>query len=494
VLNTTADGIPTQRATKQRLPGLVNTPLLVQGRRLVALTSRGLVAVYEVGSGSGNEALTPIATREAESGSLLARFGFLNKGHVWVAGPQLNKLTILPTSDRLPVSNIDRDYQGDTFDHPLQTRGDLLIHVRRPAGKAGAVVAAMQMKTGRPLWETEVASSPAGPPAADPKGMQIATLSASGSAFLVDRKAMRSRVVNRAEKLKTRQKLPPFDHCLDLGQGRLVASADEGEVLLHYRPSLPRGALQAIQLAGPARGAPVVWGDGFVVPTRPGPGFLSTSEEGQQWGRPFQPPLSPGVSYDWISPAVYGSGEDAQLVLSDGVKKVYLLSRVASPQPHLTATAAADISTAPLATRIAVVGDLAVAGAADGSLAVFELPTLASKPNVNLGAVITWGPYTVGQNVVLATATEELVCLDDQAKVLWRQPFTHGPPAGQPIAGNGSAVMLWQQGGHSRIDLSGGEEGAFVPLPQPVVAGPVPFGKRLVVSAYDGTLLIVNQP
>ena len=494
VLNTTADGIPNQRATQRRLTGLVNTALLAQGRRLVALTSRGQVAVYEIGSGAGDEALTPIATRKPESGAQLARFGFLNQGHVWVAGPKLNKLTILPTSDRLPVSNIDRDYQGDTFDHPLQTAGDLLIHVRRPADRAGAIVAAMAMKTGKPQWEIELAAPPAGPPAADPAGMQIGAITASGEAFLVDRKAMRSRVVNRAEKTNSRQKLPPLDHCLDLGQGRLVAAADKGNMLLHYRPSLPRGALQTIELAGPASCEPVVWGDGFVVPTQTGQVFLYTSEAGQSWGSPFQPPLEPGVTYAWNSPAVYGSGENAQLVLSDGSKKIYLLSRVAAPQPHLTATASAEISTAPMNTRIAVVGDLAVAGTEEGSLTVVELPTLASKPSVKIQSAVTWGPFTVGQHIVLATATEELICLDDQANIAWRQSLAHGPPAGLPVTHQGGLVLLWQQGGISRLELTSGEEAAYVPLPQPVVAGPVPFGKRLVVSAYDGTLLIVDQP
>ena len=494
VLSTTADGIPNQRATSRRLAGLVNTKLLTQGRRLVTLTTRGEVAVYEVGSGTGDEALTPIATRKAESESLIARFGHLGKGHVWVAGPKLSKLTILPTSDRLPVDNIDRDYLGDTFDHPLQSRGDLLIHVRRPADQAGAIVAATQMSSGLPKWETELGSPPAGSPAADASGMQIGTISASGAAYLVDRKAMRSRVVNQAAKTKSHRKLPPFNQSLALGQGRLVASADAGERLLHFRPGLPRGALQAISLVGPITCDPVVWGEGFVVPTRTGQVFLYNSDDGEQWGSPFQPPLAPGVTYHWNSPAVYSSGDNSQLVLSDGSKKVYLLSRADSPRPHLTATTDADISTSPLNTRFAIVGDLAVAGAEDGSLSIFALPSLTSNSSVNIGATVTWGPFTVGQNLVLATATEELICLDQHAKIVWRQPLAHGTPAGRPILHEGGLVLLWQQGGLSRVDLHGGDEAAYVPLPQPVVAGPVPFGKRLAISAYDGTLLIVNHP
>ena len=494
VLNTNADGIPDQRATSRRLSGLANTDMLTQGRRLVVLTTRGQVIVYEVGSGAGEDALTQIAQRDPERGSLLARFGFLSKGHAWVAGPKLNKLAILPTSDRLSVTTIDRDYDGDTFDHPLQTSGDLLVHVRRPADQAGAIVAAMEMSTGQPKWETELAAAPAGPPAADASGMQIGALSACGSAFLVDREAMRNRVANRAEKLSSRQKLPAFDASLDLGRGRLVASAEAAQVLLHFRPGLPRGALKTVKIVGPASCPPVVWGDGFVVPTQAGQVFLYNSEDGQQWGSPFQPPLAPGATYDWHPPAVYGSGNEAQLVLSDGREKVYLLSRVESPQPHLTADTKVDLSTAPLNTGFAVVGELALAGAEDGSLSVFELPSLAAKASVKIGSQVIWGPFGVGENVVLATATEEIVCLDSQANVAWRQPLAHGPLAGRPIVHDGGLEVLCQQGGLMRIDLASGEEAAFVPLPQPVVAGPVPFGRRLVVSSYDGTLLVIDHP
>ncbi|MGI9430222.1 MAG: PQQ-binding-like beta-propeller repeat protein, partial [Bythopirellula sp.] len=494
VLNTTADGIPNARATQQRLSGLVDTALLTSGRRLVALTSRGEVAVYEIGSGAGEDSLTPIATREPERGTLMARFGKLGKGHVWVAGPKLNKLTILPTSDRLPVSNIDRDFLGDTFDHPLQTVGNLLIYVRRPEGVAGATVGAMDMEAGQVQWETELASSPAGPPAADPAGMQIGTVTASGTAYLVDREAMRNRVADRAEKPGSRQQLPPLNQSLDLGQGRIVASGDGGAVLLHFRPGLPRGALQTIALAGPASCPPVLWEDGFVVPTQTGQVYLYTSDDGEQWGSPFQPPLQPGVTYHWQPPAVYLAGESSQLVLSDGSKKVYLLRRDTSPRPHLTATASADVNTAPLNTGFAVVGDLAVAGADNGSVAVFALPDLAAQPSVDIGATITWGPFPVGDHVVLATSTEELIALDDQAQVAWRQSFAHGPPAGQPIVQDGGLVLLWQQGGLSRLDIATGDEATFVPLPQPVVAGPVPFGSRLVVNTYDGTLLVVDRP
>ena len=118
-------------------------------------------------------------------------------------------------------------------------------------------------------------------------------------------------------------------------------------------------------------------------------------------------------------------------MLSDGKERVYLLARESKPQPHLTAVEAVDLSTAPLNTHFAITGDIAVAGANDGSLSVFELPDLASKPSTNLQALVTWGPFTVGQNILLATAAEQLVCLDDQASIVWQQSLNHGPPTGK---------------------------------------------------------------
>ena len=203
------------------------------------------------GSSDGDGSLTQIAQRKPTSNDLIARYGYLDQGHVWVAGPRLNKLAVLPTSDRLSVSNIDEDYAGDTFDHPLQTSGNLLIHVRRPAGKAGAIVGAMNMKTGQPTWEVELATSPAGPPATDQAGMQIGAISSTGLAYVVDREAMRNRVVNSAEQSATRRKLPAFDDSLDLGEGRLLAFVEGEKTLAHFRPGLPRNALRTLKLVGP---------------------------------------------------------------------------------------------------------------------------------------------------------------------------------------------------------------------------------------------------
>ena len=222
------------------------------------------------------------------------------------------------------------------------------------------------------------------------------------------------------------------------------------------------------------------------MPTRTGQVFLLSAEDGSQLGSPFQPPLAPGVSYDWRQPAVYGERSDSALVISDGQQKVYLLKRETSPEPHLSAISSVDLKSSPLNTGLAIVGNLAVAGSEDGSLSVFSLPDLSTKQSVNLGAQVVWGPFSIGNIIVLATVTDELICLDDQANIAWRQSLTRGPLAGKPMAQDEELLVAWQIGGLSRILLSDGSEAAFIPLEQPTISGPVPFGNRLIVSTHDG--------
>ena len=495
VIGTDSDGLPTELDNSRRLVGLVNTPFLRKGRRLVALTSRGQVTVFEVSSAEGDEALTQIATRDPERGDPVARFGLLHDGHVWVAGKELNKLAVLPTGNRLPVKDTDNDYSGDTFDHALQTVGDLLIHVRRPRRKAGAIVAAMETGSGKALWETELAVPLAGAPVIDEEQLRIVAVTASGAAYTLDRQAMSRRVQDQSEHLTVgRRALPPLEESVNLGQGRLALATVGATRMMHFRPGDSAGELDSPKLASPLSCSPVAWRDGFVVPTTGGQVFFFAGESAEQMGTPFQPALKPGVEYHWLTPAPFHAGDDSLLVLSDGVEKIFTLTFANDPEPHLEAIAESDVGTSPLNTRFVVLGKNACAGTMDGRIAVFGLPGLGAKSHINLAAEITWGPFEVDDFAVLVTDTDELVGLDSRAQIAWRQPLAHGPAAGMPVVVDGALFVAWQTGGLSRIALADGSETEHLPLRQSITAGPVPFGNRMVVASSDGTLLVVDRP
>ena len=478
-----------------RLKGLVNTPLQLENRRLVMLTSRGEVAVFEVGTGDGSTALTLLAKRDAVGRKPVARFGVVDEGHVWVGGTQLSKLAIVPTGGQLPVRDVDRNYSGSIFDHPLQIAGDLIIHVRRPANQAGAIVGAIDNQSGKSSWETHLAVPPAGPPLVDPRGPKITSASATGAVFVLDRQAMARRVQDEGQRDDTwSTSSQPLEAATELAQGQMVFSArQDADQILLFQPEALRNPLRTVPLESKLACPPVAWLDGAAVATRVGQLLLVDPTSGKPACAPFQPPLTPEADYRWLPPVVVGMGNSAQLVLSDGNEKIYLLSRQAEPQPHLVASAESLVGPSPLVSRLATLGNAVLAGTEDGRLIPFQLPELKAAEGIELGAPVVWGPYPAGDRLILATANDELLCTDGST-VVWRRPLPDGLPINHPLTVEGDVFLLWQNSTLTRHRLDNGQPSGSLSLDEPVVAGPVPMGSRLVLSSHDGTLLVVETP
>lgn len=241
VLALNDEGAPNADVAAYRLSGLVTTPLQVAGRRFATVTTQGQAIVFEIAAANDKQALTALASREAQDREQLARFSLLHDGHLWLAARELTKLAVLPTGNQLPVRSIERDYRGDAFDYPLQAVGNLVIHVRRPARRSGAIVAAMDVAANKALWETSIAVPAAGAPAIDPSTQQIIAGSSSGAVYALDREALVRRVQNDALHLETASPATSvFNDALDLGGGRLALAGDGAEQVIHFRPKDPR--------------------------------------------------------------------------------------------------------------------------------------------------------------------------------------------------------------------------------------------------------------
>jgi outer membrane protein assembly factor BamB len=488
-------GIIGGEIANHRLSGLVATPLPSAGRRFAAVTTLGEAVVFEISAANDKSALSVVASRDAQDREPMARFSLMHEGHLWLAGQQLIKLAILPTGNQLPVRSLERDYQGDAFDYPLQAAGGLIVHVRRPAGQAGAIVAAADAEAGRPTWETVLAVPPAGSPAVDEIGMRIVAGAASGAVYVVDRDAMSRRVQDQAERLPAPPgETPVFVDSLDLGQGRLVLGSRDAARLLHFRPGDPREPLTAVELPGPLSCPPIAWRDGFVAATTVGQVHLYNADTASHVASPFQPELTAGREFHWLRPAVFGSGDEAQLVVSDGVAKVFLVAYAAEPQPNLKAVASVDVGPSRLVTPLAVSGSRVFAGNEAGQLVSFSLPELTAGNPVEVGGRVAWGPYAAGDGLILATEAGELMVVGGDGAIRWRQPAKRGLPGGAPLVDGQNAFVLYPTDGIARVSLAEGAEAAFAALGQPAVAGPAAFGPRLVVSSPDGTLLIVKRP
>ncbi|MEM9660440.1 MAG: PQQ-binding-like beta-propeller repeat protein, partial [Planctomycetota bacterium] len=72
-----AEGDAVAEAAANRLDGLIVTPMLIAGRRVATLTTKGAINVYEVAPGDGAAALNQLAARDAARGQQLARYGLI---------------------------------------------------------------------------------------------------------------------------------------------------------------------------------------------------------------------------------------------------------------------------------------------------------------------------------------------------------------------------------------------------------------------------------
>lgn len=487
-------GAPNQEIADSRLAGVVVTPLVEAGRRFAAVTSRGMASVYEMSGAGDAKSLAVLATRDAQDAEQMARYGLLHEGHLWMAGGQLAKLAILPTGNQLSVRSLENDYAGDAFDYPLQLAGNLIIHVRRPAGRAGAIVAATDVTNDRSTWETELAVPLAGAPAVDARAARVSAATASGAVYLLDRQAMSRGVQDQAVRAGTvLDEKTPYTASLDLGDGRLAIAAPGGERLLHFRPDDPRQPVKAIELASPLSCPPVRWREGFVAATEVGQIALFGADAAAKVGAAFQPELKPNQSYPWLRPATAGEGDASLLLVSDGVEKLYAVVMKAEPAPHLEASAAVDVGPSPLVSPLAVAGDRVFAGAASGDLASFELPRLKTVEPIKLGGQIEWGPFPTPAGLLMAIDSGELLMVAGDGAIAWRRKLDHGQLGGEPLVTDKEAVVLHLAGGVARVNLADGSEAAYIDVGQPAVAGPVALGERLLVAAPDGTLLVVNR-
>ena len=496
VLSTDKEGVVDDLLTSRRLQGLVTTPMLTEKRRLVVVTSKGFIGVYEAGPGEGDASMTQIATRDAEKSSAIARYATFERGFVWVAGKKLTKLAVLPTGNRLPVQDTDRDYLGDVFDHTLQTVGDLVVHVRRPRNASGAKVAAMEMSTGRAKWETRLAVPLAGDLTVDSSTSEIYAMTSSAAGFAVDREAFRRGVYSEAKVLRTSQRrdLPTFTQSIPLGKEGRAAFSLGSPTIVCFHPKSNSRPLVRIELPSPLSCRPIAWGSKLVAPTEVGQVYLFDHSTGQQLGSPFQPALAPKETHHWLPPTVYRPDEQSQLILSNGQKQLFRLAYVSEPQPHLNAEIEADVGASALSTQLSALGERICAGTTDGQVALYQMPDLEPLPLVDLGGQVVSGPVAASDFWLMAIDSDELVALGPEGNVLWRQSHGHGPLAGEPLILGSDIFVLFQQGILSRIRVSDGSEQGHIELQQPVLSGPVAFNKKIIVATPDGTLLVLNRP
>lgn len=494
VLSLDDKGAITGQVMEERLNGLAASPPIIDGRRLIVVTDRGQIVVYDVGSGQGDRAITRVAAREATGPQPIIRHVAVAGGFVWVGDTQLTKFSVSPTGNRLAVESIDNNFAGATFDHRLEIFGNTLIHMHRTKGRAGAVVAATDTESGRTLWSTELAIPIAAAPIVDEKAGALLVANTNGYAFRFDEAAIRSRVLDMPlPGQSVPSPLPPITAAADLGQGRGVFSAPGSDQVLLVDPAQSASPAQWVKLPKPLASAAATFGGGFLAPLNIGQVLYLGSPDGQPLAAPFQPPLQPRSEVDY-RPAGVVDGTDRRFVITDGREKIYLVAVVDQPELHLEAVSEGKVDPLPITSPVVVLGDLAIAATEGSHLVRFRLPSLEPAGESSLPADLVWGPYKLGDQAVLATADGQLLAVGPTGEVAWAVKLEQGDLAGGPLGVEGGLLLAFRKGVLERRELADGKVAATLDVAHPLAAGPVPFRGRIVLTTHDGTLLVVDQP
>ncbi|MCU0961590.1 MAG: PQQ-binding-like beta-propeller repeat protein [Pirellulaceae bacterium] len=481
---------------KVRLRGQVLVPPIVSRRRVMVVTDRRAVELYDVDP--LNDSGTPITSAgrlNATADAPMVSYALLDGGFMWVANNRLTKYQVQASTGKLPTEWV-QDEQ-DVYVAPLQLIRDVVIHVRQRQASPGLTVAALRVNEQEPAWQTEVAVPAIG---LFVEGQRVDLVTARGRLYRAESADLERRVLSEAQASAVRDErlMLSLAATCDLGNGQRVLSPRDGYTqLVVYQPAQAEQPLRLLTLAVPAGEAttePVAFGGGLLVPLRSGSVRLVDPVSGADQARPFLPSVPTGTATTWNLPAAYTAATgQPEFAIANNHRALYGVGIKDTPARQL-----AEVKQAVLDGDLT--GPLAVAGGtcygvlrtgAEDTLVGFTLATAAVAHRSPLAGRLAWGPARVGQDVWLATE-QELLCWDGTGQPRWRLALEHGPPTGTALEGDSRVWLAAAEGHVLQIDPAQGAVLAVVSLGEPLASGPVALGDRLLVAGLSGTVLIAG--
>ncbi len=502
VLATDANGLSPQPALKPiRLAGRVLVPLIQTAARVIVVTDLGAIRVLEVNTANAKQPVADVVEPVVASyKSPVTGYPVFDGGRLWVGNDRFTKYDVQTSRNRL--SRVWIKDERDAFVAPPQVIGDTLYHLRRRKDSPAFTAAAIQGDDGKILWEVDLAV-PASLLAVDMERKLVHSISAQAELFEITPETFQAGVVDQAAcAAGGTARGKPFTEvqAMDAGRWILGSPQDRGRVVI-YDPqaAAPSGRLRELPLkaAGttPVTAAPVYGLGGLIVPLDNGQVLLLDAATGDNKFLPFQPPVEAGSKVVWREAAAVGA-ERSEFVIADDRRKLFRVGVKDQPQPHLEALSQAQLEV-DLVSSLAAAGD-AVYGVTRGpnsdTILSFAAADLAAGKQWPAEGRVTWGPEPWEDLVLLATDQQTLMAFETGQKRRWTSPLAYGPLVGRPLRVDGNLVLASLSGTVWMISGLDGKELAKADAGEPLGAGPVAFGTRLLLCAADGTLLVVRTP
>lgn len=476
-----------------RMEGNVTEPPLVQGRRLIVLTDRGEVAVYDIEPTAETNKVTIAATGPPFYDEPTTTQMAVEGSQMWITGASVGRYELQINTGRV-VRDWDL-YPNDTFIGKPMATDDTLIHARVLRGTETIRVTAANPKTGDEIWKTDVGVPVSMIRTAPGKGVHVVTSQAA--LFQLDKEALdNGSTEGPIEDPGDTAILILFADPLAIDDTRsLLINQTASDKILVYDPSRPREWLRQVTLnitGGELSGGAIVAGGGLFMPLSSGRAVLVDWRTGSMMATPFQPASDPADTVTWTD-AVALPDDANQIVIADSRKKIYRV-RVGE---QLRELASKDLEKELLGPA-AGVGNTFVAslsGPAADFIVGHDLVGLDEKFRTLLNGRITWGPVSVGDVCLLRTDDSMLRAFTEQGTQKFEVQLPAGKPVGKPVMVDQSILLAGADGWLVAVDAGNGQMLGQTNLGQPISATPlIAGGKSLLVPGAEGVVYIVDVP
>lgn len=468
--------------------GPVTTPLQRFGRWMLIASDTGDLKILNIDPADEANPISKFAEEKFENRSGQRAFLLTQGNQLWIAGKGIMKYRIQGSLGKFTRQVITN--HGDSFIAPLHAIEEGVLHVRRRAGSGMVSVSAVDPDTLKEVWRTDLGGSLAGSPRL--VGDDLMAISNQGDLFLLDKAAISQGFIDNPVRSSTIVENLSFDHTIDLGDNRFACVGSNGrDDLLFVDGSTSR----LLKLKPPANNPvcePIAVGGDLIIASADGPVVRVDARTGQMKGAPFQPPVKPGEKVDWKRPSLIegeifaiarDSGENAQ-------SSVFLLD--SSDGKSIRKVAEINVDSKIKSQLATFSGTVFVVFSKDGVDQLVALDTANSLNTLAAASIpgnYVSGPWVVGQSVLVALDTDELVCFDKQLQEKWKIDFPPDHIAGEPVFDQGKIAFAFQNGKVEWLDPEFGQLADSIMLEQPVSG--ISFGNnKLLFGGMDGTVYV----
>ncbi|QDT02441.1 outer membrane biogenesis protein BamB [Rubripirellula lacrimiformis] len=476
-----------------RLTGNVRVTPIIQGRRLIVLTDRGEVTVYDIEPTAEKDQVTVAATLPSFYDQPTATQMAVGRTAMWITGTRVGRYEL-----QINTGRVVRDWslhELDTFIGQPFVSDDTLVHARRLRDTSAIRVTAANPKTGEEIWRTDV-----GVPVSmikaqtDGKGFHVVTSQAA--LFALDRESLASGSTQGPIENPGKNAVGiRFEDPTAIDDVRdVLVNQVGGQTILVYNPTREKEKLRQVTMqlpAGKPSGGALIAGGGLFLPLSTGRAVLMNYQTGAMMATPFQPASDPVAVVDWTRPAALPDDAD-QVVVADSRKKIYRI-RVAEQLRELSSK---DVEYKFLGPAAGVNGTYvaSTAGPAADFLVGFDMTSLNESFKTLLDGRIAWGPVAAGDWCLVETEDGNLRGFTADGVEAFRVPMPQGLPVGQPLMVDDTIVLCGKDGWIVAVDPAAGKLKGSSNLGQPISAKPMAIGNRLLVPGAEGVVYITEVP